>query len=149
MRNLRNLFSLRRGEEPFKHSRWICETWNTWSNLAFILIGLARLWEGTPDVTLYVLFIGLGIASGIHHAVQWKYSILIDYVPIILSLLYALHNNMLLSISLGTGVKLVIALLVLFADHSTHLIPVPWGHVMWHLLAAFSLDTAYQEHISR
>jgi len=148
-------------ELQYSHCRYIAEWFNTWSNLPFLLIGFSRLWleDGNTRlpaelVLLYQLYIGAGIASGIHHAVMFPFSILVDWVPIscsIILLLYyafAYNNPIWLCLTLSTWVKLLIALTMLWNDHVYTTIPVPFGHCFWHILAAFSIDASYQDFLA-
>lgn len=97
---------------------------------------------------LYALMIGVGVGSFIHHAVDHKHirvTIVIDYVCIIWSVgTIAAHAAELLPLvtwlSWAYGVA---ALLVLLTDHVWTPLPVPIGHCLWHLLAAWAMDHVY------
>ena len=137
----------RKLEQCYTISPYIAEFWNTISNIPFILIALARLYEGTYLVNLYILMAVAGAARGIHHAaapMYKKYTIILDWIPIAISIVVFLTNHCLCEVSLTALLELALALVVLVVDHVCTIMPVPWGHVMWHLLAAFSIDAIYQ-----
>ena len=136
----------RKLEPCYTVSPYIAEFWNTVSNIPFILIALTRLYEGTDLVELYILMALAGVASGIHHAaapMYKKYTIILDWAPIAVSIVMLLSNHCLCEVSLTALLELTLAFIVLMVDHICTIMPVPWGHVMWHLLAAFSIDSAY------
>lgn len=135
----------RRRERYFSNSKYVAEFYNTISNLPFILIGLVRLYEKTELVTLYWLMISAGIASGIHHMMVQKWTIILDWIPIVLSIVVLFKMSVFHLISYGSWMQVIIAVLVLYADHVHQLMPVPWGHVCWHLLAALAIDNTYQD----
>jgi hypothetical protein len=135
----------RRRERYFSNSKYVAEFWNTISNLPFILIGSVRLCEKTELVNLYWLMIGAGIASGIHHMMVQKWTIILDWIPMVLSVCVLFKMGVFHLISYGSWMQVIIALLVLYMDHIHQLMPVPWGHVCWHLLAAFATDNVYQD----
>ncbi|KIM28979.1 hypothetical protein M408DRAFT_329022 [Serendipita vermifera MAFF 305830] len=71
---------------------WIAETWNSLSNIPFILLalhGMARTYrEGVPNQTRYVLTHGMiafiGIGSFLFHAtLMWTAQVLLDELPMI------------------------------------------------------------------
>ena len=134
----------RRTELYYTHSKYIAEFWNTISNIPFIIIGLLRLYEGTNLTLLYQLMIAAGICSAIHHATIHKYTIIVDWIPIVTSSVLIWQMNLLPMISLTCYFELFLAFLVLFADHVYKLVPNHWGHTFWHLLIALSIDNAYQ-----
>jgi len=111
----------RKHEAHYEVTKYICEFWNTISNLVFVVIGIIRLssLENNSDlVVLYSLFIGAGIGSGIHHACEYQYSIVIDLIPILVSIIYVLiHNYVLEFITFVSWLKFIIAISVLIADH--------------------------------
>jgi dihydroceramidase len=135
----------RQREEFYQVVPYIAEFWNTVSNLPFILIGLYRLKNGTSLGLLYVLYALAGVCSGIHHATTPKWTIIIDWIPIASTIVIVLHYGMWRFLSMNSVGKLSIALTALVLDHVWTPLPVPWGHVLWHLLAAWSIDAAYQE----
>jgi len=142
----------RKHEAHYKTTRFICEFWNTISNLVFVVIGFMRLADEDlylyydELVVLYTLFTLAGFCSGIHHALNFKYTIFIDWLPIASSIMYLLYNNHLLEyITLVSWFKIVLAFVVLTTDHIWTPINVPWGHVFWHILIGFAIDSAYQD----
>ncbi len=135
-----------------RHERWIegpfQEKWNTISNLSFIVIGICRLkqWEDEEDMTmLYFFYLMAGVCSGIHHALHFWGSLILDWIPILFSIGLWNYYNLWSYISCGTWVQVVMALVILFTDHLFQLVPVPWGHVMWHIAVAQSIDSVYQD----
>lgn len=134
----------RRLEEFFQVSNYIAEFWNTVSNIPFIMIGLLRLYEGAVLTEFYYCMVLVGIASGIHHATTPKWTIVIDWIPILLSVGMVYSYGMISMISATIWFELFLAGLILYADHIHQLMPVPWGHVCWHLLASLAIDSAYQ-----
>ena len=141
--NNKRLFN-RRLEPFFQHSLCIAEFWNTISNLPFVIIGLLRLYEGTKLPNFYILMILAGLASAIHHATTPKWTIVIDWIPIALSIVLVLYTGVWQFISITSWFQLLLAFSTLLADHIYHLMPVPWGHVVWHLVASLAIDNAYQ-----
>lgn len=135
--------------------------YNTIPNLPFIIFGLSRLYElyqFHEDVcldyyecrlitlnmlyTLYILYTFLGICSGIHNAFHFKYSIIIEYIPITLTIIYFLMNPFLFYfISFISYIKLFIYFLILISDYLYTPILIPFAH----LLASYSLDSVYQD----
>ena len=144
----------RKLEQPlFWHCPCVAEFYNTLSNFPFIVIGLLRLYNydaltefpSEPLEKLYWMMVAAGIGSAIHHATVPSWTIVIDWVPILASSGYCLYLGVLPFISCTTWFKIGLSFLVLFDDHIITRIPVPWGHVMWHVLAAFSVDSIYQD----
>lgn len=141
----------RRRESFYDKSRFIAEYYNTLSNLPFIIIGFMRILEMDREhndhvLILYLLYIACGFCSGIHHMLPFKWSIVIDYVPIVMTIYYFICNyEILIFISLASWFKILLSLLILFNDHVYRTIIVPWGHVMWHLMASMSIDSAYMD----
>lgn len=136
---------------------YIAEFRNTISNLVFVIIGLIRLSESETEGHIWILywwFTLAGIGSGIHHMAPikyQKYTIIIDWIPISISLCllpYYYSWGLFTLISAVTWVKVFLATITLITDHLGPVIPVPWGHVAWHILAAFSVDAVYQDLIN-
>jgi hypothetical protein len=139
---------MRRPEPAYHKSAYIYEFYNTLSNLPFIFIGLARLAESnnSNNITnkLYLAMVFCGVCSGIHHAVNFRGSIILDYIPIVYSLIYLTNMGLWYKINpISVGLA-TLALFILFLDHIVQLMPVPWGHVMWHVCAAYAMDSCYQ-----
>ena len=138
-------------ETPYSHSPYIAEFYNTITNLPFIIIGILRLcqddvWNSYEMTILYTLYIFFGICSGIHHSIIHKKSIIIDYIPIVITSVYFLFNYHWFSyISYVSYFKLLLAFSSLIIDHTLRLIPIPHGHCVWHLLAALGIDSAYHD----
>lgn len=144
----------RKLEPAFRVSPWIAEFYNTLSNLPFILIGLWRLHEldcSDDDVLcqqvflLYALYVACGVCSAIHHASTPKWTIVIDWFPIAVSILLVLKFNFLSYFGFVSWFKVSLAGVMLFNDHVYTTINVPWGHCVWHVLAAFAIDACYQD----
>ena len=134
----------RKLEPFFTVTPWIAEFFNTISNLPFILIGLFRLYEGVEFTWfLYAFMILIGICSGVHHATTPKWTIVIDWVPIVISMGTFCYFDMWPLVSYTSLLQWNIALLLLFVDHFWTIMPVPWGHVCWHLVAALAMDSIY------
>lgn len=131
-------------EKHYATSHYIMEYWNTLSNLPFIIIGFLRLFEGHL-FDLYLLYILAGFCSGFHHAYPMKYSIVIDWIPIASSMVLMCVHGVIFHITFVTWFKVLLALLSLFMDHVFRIVPVPWGHVLWHILAALAIDDVYQD----
>ena len=152
----------RKHETHHTHSKYIAEYWNTLSNLPFIIIGFLRIIELTHYrvhdndiininitshmINLYFLCICAGICSGFHHMLVYKWTIIVDWIPIATSIIYILYNiNLVYFISLISWFKILLAIFVLFTDHICTNIQIPWGHVFWHILSSFAIDSAYQD----
>lgn len=140
---------------------FIGEFWNTMSNLPFIIIGLYRLFiVGVPIPIfwdLYLLYISAGVCSAIHHTCAHipgnKWSIFVDWFPIGISLviniiLFAIHPELFETISILSGVLLIMAFTILISDHICTPCKVPFGHSLWHIFAALAIDCFYQDIIS-
>lgn len=132
-------------ESLHTHSTYIAEFYNTLSNLPFIILGLVRLYCGTKLAVLNVLLVAAGICSGIHHCFIFRGSIILDWIPIASSIIYIVYYQLYMLLSAASIIKGLIALAVLYVDHEYTIVPVPFGHVAWHLLAAFAVDSAYAE----
>jgi len=135
----------RKLESFYTHSRHIAEFWNTLSNLPFVLIGLYRLWHGVNFVDLYILYVLAGVCSAFHHAHPKKWTIVIDWIPILISGYLAWEYDVWYHTSTTSRVWLGFAFGTLINDHVCTSLPVPKGHVLWHILAAYSIDSAYQD----
>jgi hypothetical protein len=158
----------RKLEEPaYDCVPWIGETCNTFSNLPFVVIGIASLGEvskfqcfaTSPDTKfycdrlwwLYLLYTMAGICSGIHHACAHipgnRWSIWLDWTPILLSGAVLVDSGMLRLVfhvaSPVSWAMLVLAIAVLLIDHIWTPLPVPVGHSLWHVLAAISIAAIY------
>lgn len=134
----------RKLEKSYAISAYIAEFWNTVSNLPFIIIGLLRLYEGTELSQLYFLMILAGICSGIHHATTPRWTIVVDWTPIFMSFLYIFYQGLYTYLSYTAIFQVILALFILVTDHIITYIPVPWGHVMWHIVASLAVDCSYQ-----
>ncbi len=134
----------RKLEPFFTITNYIAEFWNTISNIPFVIIGLLRLIEGTSLQKEYQLIVLAGIASAIHHATTPKWTIIIDWIPITWSGWHIWQEGYITYISQTALFEIFLAIFILATDHIYTYIPVPWGHVFWHVLAAFAIDCAYQ-----
>lgn len=145
----------RQVEPHYRYTLYIVEFWNTFSNLPFIVFGLFRLYElatGNKEnpalMFAYCFMVAAGFASAIHHGVDIhykKWTILLDWIPIALSIFLIHSQNYLSILSFLSWIKILIAISILLVDHLYRLVPVPWGHVFWHIIAAFAIDSAYQD----
>lgn len=139
----------RKLEPFFKVTHYIAEFWNTISNFPFIIIGLLRLWEQYPGKeefvdTAYQILILIGIGSSIHHATTPKWTIIVDWIPIVIGLYYIYSLELIQYISAAVYFEVGLATSVLIIDHTTNLIPVPWAHTFWHLLITLAFDSFLQ-----
>jgi len=134
----------RKLERFYTHSPYVAEFWNTLSNLPFVIIGVLRLWEGA-DSLRYGLYTLAGLASAFHHASSQAWTIVVDWIPIATSLAFSWQAFF--AMTPVTAFLLLLALSTLAADHIWTPTPVPWGHVMWHLLAAIAVDRLYQDYV--
>lgn len=122
--------------------------WCTLSNLPFLVIGLLRLYTLGWDQVFYWILVASGLCSAYHHASPHSWTIVIDWLPISCGILLGLYEGIIWSASWVTLFKLLSAFGCLFADHFWTPIPVPWGHSMWHLLAAYGMDDLFRDHVS-
>lgn len=119
------------------------EHWCTLSSMIFIVIGLLRCvqFDGMDSAQdLYLCYALLGLGSAIHHAFSFRGSLVVDWIPIISFTTLCVYYEMFEFISLATYFHILFALGTLVVDHVCTLLPVPWGHVLWHILAANALD---------
>lgn len=145
--------------EPFYQvTPFIAEFWNTLSNAPFVIIGLWRLYELSEIevwpmgvhhfdqlVFVYGLYALCGLCSGIHHATSARWTIIIDWIPIAISLIANFYFGFWTHLGFVSLFKVLLALAVFLSDHVCTPINVPWGHCMWHILAAFAIDSCYQD----
>jgi hypothetical protein len=101
-------------------------------------------------IRLWVLMIVSGACSAFHHATDpytMKWTIIIDWIPILSTIVYIIfyHPYLVKCISMTTCVAIGFSLAFLGVDHVYTPVPVPWGHVTWHLLAACSISMAYND----
>ena len=137
----------RRPELPYYSlSPLFAEYYCTISNFPFILLGLSKLYEDTCIPIFYYIYILIGICSSIHHAIIFKYSIIVDYIPISILFSMFFYHDVFSTLVFSTWIKIFLSILILLNDHFYKTISVPWGHVMWHLLASFSVDSALQDY---
>ena len=140
--------------EPQIRGGYFAEKWNTLSNFLFVVIGLCRIYQWHEEydfadvMILYTLFSLAGVCSGIHHAFHFRYSIVLDWIPISTSLIFCGYYQVWRFVSLGSWVQIFTALGILFNDHVFQTIMPPWGHVMWHITAAMAIDHAYCDYIA-
>ena len=149
----------RKKEEPYTFCRWIGETYNTLTNLPFIIIGIYRLYLSDDElqcptlVLLYQLAVLAGICSAIHHCCAHipnnHWSIYVDWLPIASSILVLQYNYGFLQLihllSFTSIVLVCIAFALLVSDHIFTPLPVPIGHCLWHISAAIAIDLVYQD----
>ena len=128
------------------HSRHITEFFNTISNFPFILFGLTHLYQGTQIPGFYILMTLCGICSGIHHAKDFPYSIVLDWTPITISLYGIWYYQVYTFLTYVTWSKLLLAVFILLTDHIWTPITVPFGHVLWHVSASFALDSLFLDY---
>lgn len=140
-------------ERKTEQRRWaavpcIAEPLNTVSNALFSLLAVVRLAELSAVVTplhpsvptLYKIMFAAGICSAIHHGTTPKWTIVIDYIPIVSGVGLGLYVGVLHTTTWGTLTAVAFAFAVLLSDHVWTPIPVPWGHCFWHFLAALAFD---------
>jgi len=146
--NLLRLLPPRRLEPFFQVTPLMAEFWNAMSNLPLVMFGASRLASEdmpSPLPTFYTLMVLAGVCSFIHHATTPKWTIVIDWLPIASSILLGLYHEIVYCVSLTTCLKCLLAFASLIVDHHFVLMGVPWGHAVWHILAAYSLDSVYQD----
>lgn len=139
----------RRPEPQYAVSPYVAEWWNTLSNFPFVLVGLLRLRGPLSPLArqLYVCYTLAGVCSAFHHAAPfaWRWTLWVDWAPIATALAWATWHRAWSHLSAATVCQLGLALLVGALDHTVRLMPVPWGHVCWHLLAALAVNAALWE----
>ena len=139
----------RENEQFYNVTPHIAEFWNTLTNLPFILIGLYNILFYSLNLNLtiaYLLLIACGIGSGIHHASPHEWTLIIDWVPILSSIGFVLWSGIIYSISFISIMYTILAFSVLLTDHIFTPIPVPWGHCLWHILAAVTVNSIYSDY---
>ncbi len=161
----------RKKEPLYADSPYIAEYWNSWSNILFVIFGLLRAMEiqsylngnggghsgdaigrQAPIVAkrmrnLWLLMACAGVCSFIHHALNVPGTIVLDWIPIASSILYLVIRNseLIRYISWAAWAGFAFASLILLVDHVHTTLPVPWGHVMWHVSIAYAIAGAYQD----
>lgn len=142
------MFLSKRQPEPyFTHSPMIAEWYNTWSNLGFVLCGLYGLqfYSTIEAKTMSLCLVLCGLCSMIHHALaDYEMFIILDLMPIVISLYYAYQFELVQALSGFEGFCIGAALGLLLMDHAGPLLIPPWGHVLWHLAAAGAAFVSYQ-----
>lgn len=130
---------------------WISTPANTWSNLAFILMGVWVLmsWKNSPaKIKVFGgLLIFMGLCSGIYHAsLIYPYQIL-DFVGIFVFLFYGLCLNLeqLGKIQNTLAWTLLLTVLSLIPIHLMYLYHLPFQH----LVPLFALGFVYSEYKSK
>lgn len=69
-------------EQPYAQSEYIAEFWNTWSNLAFVAVGLRHvLWGSEHGCGWWLVLVGIG--SACFHATGRFMAQLLDELPMI------------------------------------------------------------------
>lgn len=139
-----------RSYEP-SHPKCCClEPYNTVSNVAFGVLGVLGIIQYDGNDKLCMLYFWMAIAcfcSSVHHASPRRlrrFTLVLDWIPIAVSLYLNVVYNTLPYMTLRTGFISLLALVFLFND-LVDVVPVPWGHVTWHLLAAIAVDAHYTE----
>jgi len=131
--------------------RWYCiaEPINTLSNCAFSILAILRCIYPMPQHTLilYNCLFAAGLCSAFHHATpfSWKWTIVIDYLPIVIGVSYGWYTSIIAQITPATLFLIILSFACLLADHIWTPIPVPWGHSFWHILAAIAFDATIQD----
>lgn len=134
-------FHRRKREEPqYEPHTYIQEYWNTMSNVFFVYLGLLGLVDAHTEEgrILYGFMMLCGCCSALHHAISWKYSIAIDYAPIIGSVVYFSTLDKWHDISVGSWIALATGALTLGWDHHKQPRTDPFGHSLWHIMAALA-----------
>jgi hypothetical protein len=162
-KNMLDVGSWARKLEPdlYGHSGYVAEWWNTISNILFVAIGVLRYREAIANKTwaqkrapkgyvlprLWLLFAAAGVCSAFHHSQRMRWTIIVDWIPIAASaiLLVLGHRYLLHRVSWAAWFGLAFALAVLTTDHVCTILPPPWGHMLWHVSAAFSIAQAYRD----
>ena len=138
-------------ERPYKRSRWIREWHCAWSSVPFVCIAWARLYfdalvTGRVRV-LYHLLWWIGSCSFAHHATRPnRVTVPMDWIPITGTLLCVIHWDVVFAVKPVTAAMCIAAFLWLLWDQIRAPIPSPWGHVIWHITAALTLDALYQNY---
>ena len=157
---MRNYFK-RRHERYHTYSPYIAESWNTFSNIAFVwgaaflsddaqFAGAVLVAHETRKL-LVALMAMIGICSGIHHALcdrYDRYTLVLDWIPIVASMI-TLSSVDTAAVgffgptSMSTFIVCGVALAFLITDHVCHVLPPPIGHVIWHVTAALGMTMLY------
>lgn len=138
-------------EKEYTHSPRVREWFCTWSNVPFTLIATLRLLNGfSGDLTglltvLYGLLAAAGVCSAIHHGTPGHATLVIDWLPIATSLTIVFWNGLLAYAQWSTVAMALFTLAWLLLDHIRPVTPAPWGHVLWHVSAAWAADSLYQD----
>ena len=90
-----------------KHYSIIHEPLNTFSNFIFIILGTIRFLEVQYNFdyesgNLYKFFVTIGFCSAIHHSTIYKWTFIIEYLPILLGAYYGWKIGVLYTMSLGS-----------------------------------------------
>lgn len=148
----RMMDGVRTTERPHPACPCVQEPFNTASNLAFGVLGLlgsaaAAEAEHEPLALLYAWMAAACLCSSVHHASPLRvrrYTLVLDWLPIGVSIYLNLAYGTLRHLTVATAFKALLALVFLLND-LVDVVPVPWGHVAWHLLAALAVDAHYVE----
>ena len=142
----------RHPEAAFTHSRWIHEWFCTWSNVWFVVLGAFRLADTQADerelIVLYALLVLAGVCSAVHHATVTPLTLILDWIPIASSVVLCLWWGVYLHARASTVAACSATLLWVVVDHVHPVMPIPWGHVIWHMSAAWAADALYSDFAS-
>lgn len=145
-------------EQPSYKHHWLpAETYNSISNIPFMIIAILRLYQvdveeeyvvSTEHAMFYHIMFWIGICSFIHHMTLKYWTIVLDWTPICICLYVCVQANMTHAATSVSWFQGGLAFLFLINDHLTlPIIPVPWGHSFWHILAAMATDSFFQDYM--
>lgn len=152
-RTVNRLTDTRIEEKAHQRSKWVREWHCTWSSVPFLAIAWLRLHFDASVAgrarALYHLMFWIGGCSMFHHATRKdSVTVPIDWAPISITVLMCVHWDVALVANPATVALCVGSFAWLIWDQLKAPIPSPWGHVIWHITSAITLDSLYQSYIA-
>lgn len=114
----------------------------------FGLAGVVENWGNPRLCTLYLWMLAACVCSATHHAVRTgtvrRLTLVLDLAPILVSVVLNLAYGTLAYWTPTTAFMALTAAAFLLNDLVDY-VPVPWGHVMWHVSVSSAVAYHYRE----